>query len=234
MKKPVLLAGLALATSLSGCVVAVVGMMAAAAVGSTNSDPITFQDGVATRIYTISFDRCCGSVDTALKGISATLDPVGIHEADRAAWSGKLADGRPFTIKALSQNLLTQVDVKVGTEDMEADRTSARDIHAKIDDDVEVVRRHYPEGFPTVWNATEKTELSEQQKVNPNNQIGRIAGKLKDGTPVVITLQLVAESRTRVTVEVGSKPTPEAQQQALELAHQISKALGVEAEEEKK
>src|SRR5262245_16898242 len=168
----------AAAASLSGCALLVVGMVAAAAVGSTNSDPITFQDGVATRVYTITFDRCCSSVDTALKAQAVTLDPAGIREADRAAWTGKLADGRPFTIKALNQSMLTQVDVKVGSEDTEADRTTARDLHARIDDDVEVIRRHYPEGFPVVWTATEKTELTEQQKVNPNNQIGRIAGKL--------------------------------------------------------
>ena len=107
----------------------------------------------------------------------------------------------------------------------------AREIHAKIDSDFDIVRRHYPSEFGPVWDASQKTVIV-QKKVQPDDRLGRIAAAMKDGSAVVITLQKVDDSRTRVTIEVGSQPTEESKKEALEIAEHISKELGVTAEED--
>ncbi len=216
---------------LTGCpiivVAAAIGMIAA----SQNMDPITIQDGVAWRDYDVSYDRCWAAVESSVRSLTPDVQPPATGELSNTILA-KLPDGRPVEVRASRRDLQTRVEVRVGAEDTEANRETAREIHAKIDADFDIVRRHYPKEFGPVWDASQKTGLEVRKKIQPDDRLGRIAAAMKDGTSVVITLQKIDDARTRVTIEVGTTPTEESKKEALQLAETISKELGVAAEED--
>ena len=214
---------------LPGCIIAVIGAAAAIASSATR-DPISIQDGVATCDYKISFDRCWAGVEGALRGVEAVLDPVQ-RGAESASVRGRLKDGSPVEVTATRIYMATRIGVKVGVEDTIANREVAKKIHAGIDENLQVVRRHYTQGFDPVWDASQKSGVKVDQVIKPDNTIGQIQGKRDDGTPVIITVQKIDGSRTRITIEVGATASQNGTWQATELARAVSKALGVKSEE---
>lgn len=231
MKRLLLLAPLAAASSLSGCIivaaVAAIGVLGA----SSNMDPISIQEGVATRDYDASRDHVVEAAPSALQKVDVKVEAPTTDEGV-TQFKGSLKDGRPVDLKISTVNILTRVEVKVGDEDTEENRTVAREIHAAIDAASDVVRVHYEQGFPPVWDASQKISAKVEKRLQPDDRLGRILAAQKDGTTITITLQLVDEARTRVTVEVDAKEPGKSREVASAVVHEISGALGMKAEEE--
>jgi hypothetical protein len=215
---------------LPGCFVVALGAAGIAIMASQNRDPISIQDGVATRDYAISFNRCWAAVESSLRSFEVQVEPVK-RDGDVASVAGVMKDGQRVEVSAAKLHGLTHVGVRVGAEDTEDNRNSARRIHHKIDEDFQVVRRHWARTFDPVWDASQKSGVQVDSRVQPDNTLGQIQGKLADGTGVIITIQKIEESRTRITIEVGTAASPETSKQAVDLARQISLALGIKSEE---
>ncbi len=229
MKHRLLLLLILAPSMIPGCFIALIGAAAAIASSATR-DPISIQDGVATCDYKISFERGWAGVEGALRSFEVVLEPVQ-RGVESASVRGRMKDGSPVEVTASKGYMATRIAVRVGVEDTNANREVSKKIQAKIDEDMQVVRRHYSQGFDPVWKASENSGLAIDQKIQPDNTIGQIQGKRADGTPVIITVQKVDSSRTRITIEVGATASQNATWQATELARAVSKALGVKSEE---
>jgi hypothetical protein len=216
-----------------GCIFLALGGAAYAILASQNMDPIAFQGGWAIRDYAVSMDRGWAAVESALRGAECRMQPAS-HGATAKSIAGETKDGLAIQARASQQGALVRVEVKVGDrEDTDENRKIARDIHARIDADFQIVRRHYPKSFSSVYEASQKVEVKEARKFDPGDEkLAQISGKRADGTQVVITIQKVDDNRTRITVEVGTQADEKTKKEALDIAQQISEALGVKPEEE--
>jgi len=196
-------------------------------------DPISIQNGIATRDYAISFDRACAASEGGLRGseVAVSQPPVRVGDSFKAV--GVMKDGRPVEVAVTRVSTLTRIAIRVGAEDTNDNRAVAKGIHHRIEDDFQVVRRTYNTGFDPVWQATQKSVPTVENKVQPDATLGQVQGKKQDGTPVIITIQRTEDGRTRITVEVGASGSAAARDDAVKIAKAVSDALGVKAEEDK-
>lgn len=229
MKKLLIVVVLSASAFLPGCLLLVGAAIVATAV-SSNSDPISYPEGVATRDYSVSYERAWAGVESGLRAMEVVSEPPS-RGPDSGSVRGRTKEGEPVDVRISKIYMQTRVEIKVGREDTQANRDAARAIHGKIDEDFQVLRRHYARNFEPVWEASKKSGLQDPQVVQPDNTLGQIQGKRSDGTPVIMTIQKVEPSRTRITIEVGTAGTPESRQQAMEMAKTISRALGIQSEE---
>jgi hypothetical protein len=196
-------------------------------------DPISIQNGIATRDYAVSYDRACSACESGLRNAEVNLSQPPVRIGDTFKANGTLKDGRPVEVSITRASTLTRVAIKVGAEDTNDNRAVSRSIHARIEDDFQVVRRTYNTGFDPVWQATQKSVPTVENKVQPDATLGQVQGKKQDGTPVIITIQRTEDGRTRITVEVGASSSAAAREDAVKIARAVSDALGVKAEEDK-